>query len=54
MGSRRLGRITNLFLGSVSDRVAHRARLPVLIVHYHGQADPLSNQGTTQRTGYEP
>lgn len=33
MGSRGMGHFTGLFLGSVSDRVSHRARTPVLIVH---------------------
>ena len=32
MGSRGAGQITGLFLGSVSDRVLHRAKMPVLIV----------------------
>lgn len=32
MGSRGLGAISGLFLGSVSDRVVHRAPCPVLIV----------------------
>ena len=32
MGSRGSGQIAGLFLGSVSDRVLHRAKVPVLIV----------------------
>ncbi len=32
MGSRGAGQISGLFLGSVSDRVLHRAKVPVLIV----------------------
>jgi nucleotide-binding universal stress UspA family protein len=33
MGSRGAGQIAGIFLGSVSDRVAHRAHVPVLIIH---------------------
>ena len=33
MGSRGAGRIASIFLGSVSDRLAHRSQVPVLIVH---------------------
>jgi len=32
IGSRGAGQITGLFLGSVSDRVLHRAKMPVLVV----------------------
>ena len=32
LGSSGMGQITGIFLGSVSDRVAHRATVPVLIV----------------------
>jgi nucleotide-binding universal stress UspA family protein len=33
VGSRGAGQITGVLLGSVSDKVAHRAEIPVLIVH---------------------
>jgi nucleotide-binding universal stress UspA family protein len=32
LGSRGAGQVAGIFLGSVSDRVAHRANIPVLIV----------------------
>lgn len=33
LGSRGAGQVAGIFLGSVSDKVAHRAKTPVLIVH---------------------
>ncbi|MBI4329019.1 MAG: universal stress protein [Chloroflexi bacterium] len=33
MGSRGAGQVAGLILGSVSDRVAHRSKVPVVIVH---------------------
>ncbi len=33
LGSRGVGKVTGYLLGSVSDRVTHQARAPVLVVH---------------------
>ena len=45
MGSRGFGQVEGLLLGSVSDRVLHHARVPVMIVRHTQSAQPVGEYG---------